>query len=108
MSKKGRRLGWMLLAVVLLIFPLYALVAWKSSWKEGLPQAENMGRYLSHFPSFIQSKESIAWVALLLNIASNMLTIGAAVGKKTRGRWMSALLLIVGIPIMLWLAFTLL
>ncbi len=108
MSKKAKRLGWMFLAAILLIFPLYALVSWKASWKDGLSQADNMGRYLSHFPKFIQSKESIAWVALLLNIASNMLTIGAAVGKKTRGRWMSALLLIVGIPIMLWLGFTLL
>jgi hypothetical protein len=108
MSKKNKRFGWVLLAVILLAFPIYVMVTRIASWKVSLSQAENVIRYLQHFPGFLQSSASITWTALVLNITANVLTIGTSFNKKTTTRWLSMLLVIIGVLLMLWLGFTLL
>jgi hypothetical protein len=107
MSNKSKRLGWVLLAVILLAFPIYAMVTRIASWQGSLSQAENLTRYLQHFPRFLQNSSSVAWAALVLNIIANVLTIGSSFSKKTKARWLSILLVIIGIPLMLWLGLTL-
>ena len=108
MSKKSKRFGWLLLAAILLAFPLYAVFTWIASSKGGLSHAENVANYLQNFPRFLQNTTSIAWLALVLNITANALTIGTSISKKTRARWFSVFLLIIGVLAMLWLGFTLL
>jgi ammonia channel protein AmtB len=108
MSRRSRRFGWLLLAALLLAFPLYAAITGITLFEGGLSRAQNMASYLAHFPKFLQSKVSIAWVALLLNITSNAITISTAIGKKSRSRWLPMMFLFVGVLVMLWLGFALL
>jgi hypothetical protein len=107
MSKKSRRIGWIFLAAILLAFPVYVMITWMESFKGGLPYAENLANYLKHFPKYLQSKASIAWIALMLNIISNGMTIGMTLSKKAGGRIWSVILLTIGVVVMIWLGFTL-
>jgi hypothetical protein len=107
MSKKSRRIGWMFLAAILLAFPVYTLFTWMESFKGSLPYAEKLANYLNHFPKYLQSKASIAWIALMLNIMSNTLTIGMTLSKKAGGRIWSVIILTIGVVVMIWLGFTL-